>query len=596
MEGPRSQTPDAPARPHHFLRRTGLLSTGLLSTGLLSTGLIRAGLLRTGLFQGIFPIHRSALVRDGLAGLTLAALAIPEVMGYTRISQTPVVTGLYTLLVPVVAFALLGSSRLLVVAADSATAAILAATLIDVAAPQSPDYLALTSLVALLVAAMLLVAAILRLGFLADFLSRSALIGLLTGIGIQVAAGEFGGLLGLPKQGHGALEQVLSVLGRIEMVNALALALSLMVLAVILGCARWFPRLPGPLIAVVGATLASWLLDLQHHGVAVVGTVPGGLPMVALPSFDATQLNQALITAASCFVVIVAQSAATARAYAQRHGERGNENGDLLGLAFANLGAGLTGTFVVNGSPTKTEMVDAAGGRSQIAHLTAAGVVLLVLLFFTGPLGLLPAVALSAIVFLIGFRLIDLQGMVELYHLQRNEFVIAMLTVITVALVGVMQGIALAVVLSLVDQVRHTYRPRTRLWCPDPAGRGFQTVPVAPGVFAAPGIVAYRFEANLFYANADRFLEEVLDLITLNESDIRALVIDATGIDDVDYSAAKTLLQLRHELTRRGIRLALVVSSGHLLKILARFGIGMDAPVHHSVKKAIRSLAQQLPD
>jgi MFS superfamily sulfate permease-like transporter len=217
-----------------------------------------------------------------------------------------------------------------------------------------------------------------------------------------------------------------------------------------------------------------------------------------------------------------------------------------------------------------------------------------VLLFFTGPLSLLPGVALSAIVFLIGIRLIDLPGMRDLYRLQRNEFVIASLTVITVALVGVMQGIVLAVVLSLIDQVRHTYRPRTRLWCPDPTGRGFQTVPVAPGVFAAPGILAYRFEANLFYANADRFLEEILDLITRDASTIRALVVDATGIDDVDYSAAKTLLQLRHELSRRGILLTFVVSSSHLLKILARFGIGMDAPVHHSVKKAIRSLAQQL--
>ncbi len=555
------------------------------------------GLKRVGLLQGILPIHRGALLRDGLAGLTLAALAIPEVMGYTRISQTPVVTGLYTLLVPAVAFALVGSSRLLVVAADSATAAILAATLTDVAAPQSPAYVALTALVALLVAAMLLVAAILRLGFLADFLSRSALIGLLTGIGVQVAAGEVGGLFGLPRQGQGAFEQVLSVFGRIGDVHGLALLVSLLVLAVILTCKRWFPRLPGPLIAVVGATLASWALDLQHHGIAVVGPVPGGLPMLALPSFDATQLNQvnqALITAASCFVVIVAQSAATARAYAQRHGERNNENGDLLGLAFANLGAGLTGTFVVNGSPTKTEMVEEAGGRSQIAQLTAAGVVLLVLLFFTGPLSLLPGVALSAIVFLIGIRLIDLQGMRDLYRLQRNEFVIASLTVITVALVGVMQGIVLAVVLSLIDQVRHTYRPRTRLWCPDPAGKGLQTVPVAPGVFAAPGIVAYRFEANLFYANADRFLEEILDLITLNASEVRALVIDATGIDEVDYSAAKTLLQLRQELSRRGILLTFVASSGHLLKVLARFGIPMDAPFHHSVKKAIRSLAQQL--
>jgi len=435
MEGPRSEA-DGP--PPHGLRRGDLL-------------------------PGILPFQRSSLVRDGLAGLNLAALAIPEVMGYTRISQTPVVTGLYTLLLPAVAFALVGSSRFLVVAADSATAAILAATLINVASPTTPEYVGLTSLVAVLVAAMLLGAAMLRLGFLADFLSRSALIGLLTGIGVRVAAGEVAGLLGLPTQGQGGLEQVLSCFGRIGEVNGLALLVSLLVLGVILSCRRWFPQLPGPLIAVIGATLASWGLDLRHHGVAVVGAVPAGLPMPALPGFQPSDLDQALVTAASCFVVIVAQSAATARAYAQRHGERNDENRDLLGLAFANLGAGLTGTFVVNGSPTKTEMVEEAGGRSQIAHLTAAAVVLLVLLAFTGPLSLLPTVTLSAIVFLIGLRLIDLQGMGDLYRLQRNEFVIASLTVVTVALVGVMQGIVLAVVLSLIDQVRHTYRPRTRL-------------------------------------------------------------------------------------------------------------------------------------
>ena len=553
--------------------------------------------MRSTLFQSLGPLTRSTLVRDGVAGITLAALAIPEVMGYTRISQTPVITGLYTLLLPVLAFAALGSSRHLVVGADSATAAILAATLIGAAAPYSSEYVGLTALTALVVAVMLLLAALFRLGFLADFLSRSALIGLLTGIGLQVAAGELGGLIGLPRQGSGAFEQVLSVFQRLSQANGPATLVAMSVFVVILVAKKWAPQLPGALIAVIGAVLASWLLDFQSHGIGVVGTVPSGLPHLSLPPLQGIRYDKVFAAAGSCFLVIIAQSAATSRAYAQRYQETFVENRDLIGLACANLGAGISGTFVVNGSPTKTEMVDAAGGRSQITHLTTGIVVLLVLLFLTGPLALVPNVVLSTIVFLIGIKLIDVRGMAELYRLQRNEFVIAALTVLSVALVGVMEGIALAVILSLIDQVRHTYRARTCLWTPDPErpdGFHLQTVAIAPGVFAAPGILAYRFEANLFYANADHFKEEILALIQQNQPAIKGLVIDATGIDDIDYSAAKTLTQLRKELDGRALQLAVVVTSQHLMHQLRRYGLESATTNFHTVKKAVRELSAGL--
>ena len=553
--------------------------------------------MRSTLFQSLGPLTRSTLVRDGVAGITLAALAIPEVMGYTRISQTPVITGLYTLLLPVLAFAALGSSRHLVVGADSATAAILAATLIGAAAPYSPEYVGLTALTALVVAVMLLLAALFRLGFLADFLSRSALIGLLTGIGLQVAAGELGGLIGLPRQGSGAFEQVLSVFQRLSQANGPATLVAMSVFVVILVAKQWAPQLPGALIAVIGAVLASWLLDFQSHGIGVVGTVPSGLPHLSLPPLQGIRYDKVFAAAGSCFLVIIAQSAATSRAYAQRYQETFVENRDLIGLACANLGAGISGTFVVNGSPTKTEMVDAAGGRSQITHLTTGIVVLLVLLFLTGPLALVPNVVLSTIVFLIGIKLIDVRGMAELYRLQRNEFVIAALTVLSVALVGVMEGIALAVILSLIDQVRHTYRARTCLWTPDPErpdGFHLQTVAIAPGVFAAPGILAYRFEANLFYANADHFMEEILALIQRNQPAIKGLVIDATGIDDIDYSAAKTLKQLHNELVGRALKLAVVVTSQHLMHQLRRYGLESATTNFHTVKKAVRELSAGL--
>ncbi|MEB3262744.1 MAG: SulP family inorganic anion transporter [Synechococcus sp.] len=547
--------------------------------------------------RGLLPLPRGGISADVLAGITLAALAIPEVMGYTRISQTPVVTGLYTMLLPMLAFALLGASRHLVVAADSATAAILVATLGGVAPPGSEAYGWLTMAVALVVAVFLLLAALLRLGFLADFLSRSALIGLLSGIGVQVAAGELPGLLGLPRHGHGVVQEVHSALSRLGQTRIDHLLVGLGVLAVIVGCRKLNPRLPGALIAVAASILVSGLLDFPGRGIDVVGTVPGGLPHLALPAVGAGQWNAVLVSAASCFVVILAQSSATARAYAQRYQERSLENVDLVGLAAANLTAGLSGAFVVNGSPTKTEMVDAAGGRSQLAHLTAAAVVLLVLLFFTRPLGLLPAAVLSTIVFLIGVKLVDWRGLAELWRLQRNEFVIALATVVTVAQVGVMPGILLAVVLSLIEQVRHTYRPRTCLWAPRTDGEGLHTVPVGPGLLAAPEILAYRFEANLFYANANLFTEEVLALTRQPALQIRGLVFDASGIDDIDYSAAKALMELRDLLSQRGIRTALVSNSRVIREELSRFGLEggpNHAGTYGSVKEAIRALTDFL--
>jgi high affinity sulfate transporter 1 len=530
-------------------------------------------LTRLSLLRGLLPYDRSRLPRDVLAGVTLAALGIPEVMGYTKISGTPVVTGLYTLLLPVIAFAVLGASRHLVVAADSATAAILASMLVALAPLGSPEYVGLTSLAALAVAVMLVFARVFRLGFLADFLSRSALIGFLTGVGVQVAGGELSGLFGLAKEGHDALTQVVSTVARLGQAHGGTLAVALAVLAVILACQRFAPRVPGALLAVIGAIAASASLDLAARGVATIGAVPSGLPSLALPPLRLADLVQVLACAASCFIVILAQSAATSRAYAMRYDERYDGNPDLVGLAGANAAAALTGTFVVNGSPTKTEMVDEAGGHSQVAQLVTAAVVLLVLLFLTKPLSFMPNAVLSAIVFLIGVKLVDVKGMRELYRLQRDEFWIALLTAATVVLHSVMAGIGVAVALSLIDQVRHTYRPRTRVLVPGPAG-SWTALPAAPGHLAAPGVLVYRFEADLFYANASRFAEELLSLVANAGQPVRAVILDASGIDSVDYSAAKMLLQTRAELDWRGVRLTAVATADGVLDDLRRYGLG----------------------
>ncbi|MEM5450173.1 MULTISPECIES: SulP family inorganic anion transporter [Paraburkholderia] len=507
--------------------------------------------------QGLLPINSTQLPHDIVAGITLAALGIPEVMGYTKIAGTPTVTGLYTILLPLVAFAFFGASRQLVVAADSATAAILAGMLTAVAALGSKEYIALTSTVALAVGVMLVIARVFRLGFLADFLSRSALIGFLTGVGVQVAAGEFAGLLGLAKQGHGPIMQIVSVFQRVGGINVPTAALAIAVLVVIVGCKRFVPRAPGALIAVIGSIVASAVFNFASRGIAVTGDVPGGLPSLFLPPVHMNEINQVLATAASCFIVIIAQSAATARAYANRYNEKGDDNADIIGLAAANAAAAFTGTFVVNGSPTKTEMVDEAGGRTQIAHLTTAAIVLIVLLFLTKPLSFLPGAVLSAIVFMIGVKLIDMKGMAELYRMQKDEFVVALLAAGVVVFVDVMHGILAAVVLSLIAHARHSYRLRTRVLTRGPADRWIAH-PVTPNLLAAPGIVVYRFEADMFYANAGRFTEEVLKVVNEASPTPRWIVVDATEMYNIDYTAGKTLVQLGEELDKRGVGIAAV--------------------------------------
>lgn len=507
---------------------------------------------RLPLFQGLLPIDRPTFWTDCLAGLALAALAIPEVMGYARIAGMPVVTGLYTLLIPLAIFAVFGSSRHLVVGADSATAAITAASLGAIVAIGSPQYVALAGMLALLTGLALLVARLVRLGFLADFLSRTVLVGFLTGVGMQVAGRQLAGMIGVPDRSAGLVQMLMAVASQLPRFNPWTLGVTAGVLAVIVGAERINKRIPAALIAVVGAIVASRVLDLASRGVAVLGTVPGGLPRIVWPAASVGQLSMLIATAGSLFVVVLAQSAATSRAYAVKFGDRFDEDVDLVGLALANLAAGLTGSFVVNGSPTKTEMVDSAGGKSQVAQLTAAAAVLAVLLFLTGQLDALPLAVLSAVVFLIGLKLIDIPHFVAVFRVAKAEFVVAAITAVTVVFVGVEQGIVLAIVLSVIIHLRHSYRPFDYLLVRE-EDTHWHMRPVDSGEQAAPGVVVYRFGASLYYANASRFDAEVRRLAETSDPPLSALIISAEAIGDIDYSAAEMLHRLVADLRDRGI-------------------------------------------
>jgi MFS superfamily sulfate permease-like transporter len=297
------------------------------------------------------------------------------------------------------------------------------------------------------------------------------------------------------------------------------------------------------------------------------------------------------------FIVILAQSAATSRAYATRYSESFSENIDLVGLGLANIGAGLSGTFVVNGSPTKTQMVDSAGGRSQLSTLTTSGIVLIVLLFLTKPLAYMPDAVLAAVVFLIGVELVDVKGMRKILAQRPAEFWVALITAAVVVFIGVEQGILLAMLLSVLLHTRHGYKPKNAVLEVSESGR-FKAAPVSSHAQAAPGLLVYRFHHSMYYANAEFFTQEVLDQVTQAEPALAWLCIDGVAIDEVDFSAAATLAEMVHLLQERKVKLVLSEIDDNVRAELDRSGVtglvGDDA-IFDSLEDVIAAYRQAYP-
>jgi sulfate permease, SulP family len=407
------------------------------------------------LFEGLRPFSWSGAVRDAMAGVTLASVNIPQVLAYARIAGMPVVTGLYTVLLPLIVFAVFGSSRQLVVAAEPTTAAILGSSVAVLAVPGTVEYAALIGVVTFLTAGLLLLARLLKLGFLADFLNRAVLIGFLTAIGLQVSLAMLGDMFGVPvSHGDTLVSQAWVLLQNLPGLNIPTTCLSALVAGSILIGNRVVPRVPVLLIAIVGTIAASAAFGFAERGIAIVGAVPSGLPRIALPASSFSETLALLPGAAACVVVIIAQSAATARVFASRHRERHDENADILGLAAANAAAGVSGTFVVNGSLTQTALGDRAGAGSQLAQLVFAGIVLLVLVVGSGPLQYLPRPALAAVVFTVAVEMIDIRGLRNIGRESPVECLLAIVTAIAVVMFGTVAGIALGIALSLMWDAR----------------------------------------------------------------------------------------------------------------------------------------------
>ncbi len=508
------------------------------------------------LLEGVLPL-KAPLTSEIIAGLILAAVGIPEVMGYAKIAGMPVITGLYTILFPIAIFAIFCSSRHLIVGADSATAAILSGTLVSVAAIGSPNYVALASTVALLCAVFLILARVFRLGFIADFMSRTVLVGFLSGVGVQVAVSQVSSMLGISgESGLNTIPQLINVFTHLFQINIPTFILSLIVLTTIMGMRRISHKIPGALIAVVGTVIASFLFNFGRIGISILGNIPSGLPYFGMPPIDISILPSLMIAAVTCFIVILSQSTATARAFTIRYSESAEEDKDIFSLGLANGIAGLTGTFVVNGSPTKTEIVDDAGSRTQLSSLVTAAAVLIVLLFLTKPMSFLPNATLAGIVFIIGVSMIDIAHLKDIRHKVKSEYFLAIITAATVIIMGVLWGILLSITLSIILHLSHSYRPTNNIFAKNKKGV-WSFEPVKVGRSTEEGLVIYRFNRDLYFANSDKLKEEVLKLADAAEPPLKLFVLNTAGFSRVDYTSAEMFSELYHELRARKIKFAL---------------------------------------
>ncbi len=508
---------------------------------------------------------RAWLGTDLLAGLTLAAICVPESMADAKLAAMPPITGLYAFLAGALGAVLFSTSRQLSIGPDSTINPMIAVGVGSIVALSSPDYPARVVLLGLLVGLAVLVAGVARLGFLANLLSRPVMSGFLSGIGITVVVGQLHVLLGIPSVSGGTLASLAGLVRDLPSTNVLTLAIGLAVLVIVVGGERLGPRFPGALVAVLGSLLAVAVFDLGRHGVAVVGALPAGLPSIALPAMSPSDVSSLVPIAIPIFFIVLAQTAATARGFAVAGGYDVRVDREFVAVGAASVVSGMFGSFALDASPTRTGVVAASNGRSQVVNLTAGLLVAVVLLAATGLLADLPEATLGGILVAVGVKLVKWRDLATVARYSRAEWAIAVITLLVVALVGIEQGIYLAIALALLRRIYLSARPHDAVLIRLPGPEGvWVSQRHDPGATLPTGVRVFRYDAPLFYANAQHFAARVRAVISDAGEPIRALVIEAIGIDDVDFTGAQVLAELDDELAARKVVLAFAHPFGRL--------------------------------
>lgn len=517
--------------------------------------------------------ERRWLRGDLLAGVTVAAYLVPQVMAYATVAGLPPITGLWATVGPLAVYVLVGSSRQLSVGPESSTALMTAVALAPLAAGDPVRYAALAAALALLVGALCLLGWLARLGILADLLSKPVLIGYLAGIAAIMIAGQLSKVTGVPVAGDSFVAQLTSFWSGTHLVHWPTVALGGLVLALLLLVGRVAPRMPGPLLAVLFATAAVAVFPLRDSGIQVVGPVPTGLPVPALPSVGAADLLALLPAAVGIVIVGFSDNVLIARAMAGRRGEVVNANQELGALGATNLASGVLHGFPVSCSGSRTVLGDAVGSRTQLYSVVALGAVLLTLLAAGPLLAGFPTAALGALVVYAALRLIDVGEFRRIARFRRSEVLLALLTTVAVLVFGILYGVLAAVGLSIMDLLRRLARPHDGILGFVPGVPGMHDVDDYPNAAPVPGLVVYRYDAPLCFANAEDFRRRALASLGASVEPPQWFLLNAEANVEVDVTAADVLEQLRAELARRGVVFAMARVKQDLRDQLARGGL-----------------------
>jgi high affinity sulfate transporter 1 len=520
--------------------------------------------------------RRAWILRDIAAGIVLTTILVPVGMGYAEAAGLPAICGLYATIFPLIAYALFGPSRILVLGPDSALAGIIAATIIPLASGNVDRAVALGGMMSLLAGLLCILAGLVRFGFITDLLSTPVRYGYLNGIALTVLIGQFPKILGFPAGGGNLTGEARRLLQGIlgGQANYAAVAIGTACLALILVFRKWMPRVPGILVALVGATVAVFLLDLgTRAGIHLVGPLPQGLPALRIPILPVDEFGTLCAGAVAVALVSFADTSVLSRSLALRGGQQVDPNQELIALGAANVAAGLFQGFSVSSSTSRTPVAESAGAKTQVTGLVGAMCVALLLLLAPSLLRHVPDAALGAIVISACLSLVELPGLVRLYRLRRGEFLLSIVCFLGVALIGVIQGIFLSVALSLLAFIWRAWRPHDAVLGRVDGVKGYHDIARHPEAKRIPGLVLFRWDAPLFFANASIFRHQVLRAVADSPTAVRWVVVAAEPVTDIDITAADALAELNADLDKADIKLCFAEMKGPVKDRLKRYGL-----------------------
>jgi SulP family sulfate permease len=524
------------------------------------------------LFKGVTP---TLLRAEFVVAVTVFAVLVPSAMAFGDLAGVTPVAGLYVALGAMLMYALFGTSRQVITGPEATSAIMTAAAVAPLAGGDPVRYAALAALTAILVGVMALLARVARLGFITDFLSKPILVGYIFGATLIVIGSQLGKMFGIKLESDQFFRQVAELISRLDETHLLTFALGMVFMTALLIIRRINRSLPGPLIIVVVAIILSVVFDLQAEGVAIVGAVPAGLPSLTIPSFSIQDVFALLPAALALTILIYADEILTARVFAARHGQKIDANQEFVAIGMANIGAGFLTGFPAALSASRTAVNDQMGGKTQWVGIFAAALTIIFLLFLTPLLAPLPTVALGAIIIVASIGLIDMAAFRFLRQVRSAEFWLAVVTTLGVLTVGILQGILVAVMLSLVNVIYHISRPHDALLDDVDASGGtvYRGVDDKDTALTEPGLIVYRFDAPLVFANAAFFTERLEELVANAGAGLKCIIFDAEAISDFDSTAAEALENLDASLERGGIELWIARANGPLRQLLLATGL-----------------------